>query len=258
MGSGAELIIRGYLNNVDSLDAVGLYSAGYMMPMAYAGMVFSALDADYFPRLSGISGTGDRLNEAVNSQIEVCLLLLSPLLVAFLFALPILLPLFYSGKFLPVLGMMQVMTVALFFRALNLPMSYLPLSKGHSRSYLLMEGGYDVAVVVAVVVGFSRGGLTGAGAGVLAATLFDFLMLSFYMRWRYGYCFSGGVLRYAAVQLPIVLVAYAATYSQSRLTYWLLALLLTSCSAVVSLRILHRKTHLVEHLTTKLRNKWRR
>lgn len=49
MGSGADFIIRSYLNYTDSLDAVGLYNAGYMMTMVYAGMVFSAMETDFFP-----------------------------------------------------------------------------------------------------------------------------------------------------------------------------------------------------------------
>ena len=56
MGSGADFIIRSYLNYTDSLDAVGLYNAGYMMTMVYAGMVFSAnLPVQYLSLAKGDS-----------------------------------------------------------------------------------------------------------------------------------------------------------------------------------------------------------
>ena len=80
LGSGAELIIRSYLNNVADLSTVGFYNAGFMMTMVYAGMVFSAMETDYFPRLSGVNSLRFTFNQIVNRQIEVTLLLISPLL----------------------------------------------------------------------------------------------------------------------------------------------------------------------------------
>lgn len=69
LGSGADFIIRSYLNNVASLEDVGLYNAGYMMTMVYAGVVFSAMETDFFPRLSAVNGDTDQLNLVVNRQI---------------------------------------------------------------------------------------------------------------------------------------------------------------------------------------------
>ena len=40
LGSGADLLIRSYLNNVADIEAVGFYNSAYMMTMVYAGMVF--------------------------------------------------------------------------------------------------------------------------------------------------------------------------------------------------------------------------
>ena len=52
MCSGAEYAVRSYLNYVGSEAVVGLYNAAYMLVVTYAGMVFSAMETDYFPRLS--------------------------------------------------------------------------------------------------------------------------------------------------------------------------------------------------------------
>lgn len=101
LGSGADFIIRSFLNNLSGTEMVGLYNAGFMMTMTYVGMVFSAMETDYFPRLSGVAQLGTTFNTMVNRQTEVMILLVSPLLVAFMVTLPILLPLLYSGKFSP-------------------------------------------------------------------------------------------------------------------------------------------------------------
>ena len=136
------------------------------MTMTYAGLVFSAMESDYFPRLSAVGDSVLKLNETVNRQVEVTLLLISPMLVAFMISLPILLPLLYSGMFMPALGMIQVMTLALYARALTLPIEYVTLAKGDSRSYLFLEAIYDIMLVIMAYLGFSQWKLFGMGVAV--------------------------------------------------------------------------------------------
>ena len=252
LGSGADFVIRSFLNNVGSLDTVGLYNAGYVMTIIYAGMVFSAMETDYFPRLSGISGTGTILNDTVNKQIEVSLLLISPMLVAFMIGLPILLPLLYTGKFMPVLGMMQITVLAMYMRAIKLPISYLPLAKGDSLSYLLMESIYDIVVVALVMMCYHYWGLTGTGIALTTASVIDFIILTVYMRFKYGYALSTQVVKYAILQIPIGILAYCLTFMEHGWQYWIGGIILTLVSAAISLRILHAKTKLWESLKKKL------
>lgn len=124
-GSGVEMAIRAYISNVDGVDTVGLYNAAYVMIFTYVGTVFTAMETDYYPRLSSISKLGREFNLTVNKQIEVSLHLVSPMLVFFILAMPVLLPLLYSGKFLPVLPMMQVAALAMYARAIFLPIEYI-------------------------------------------------------------------------------------------------------------------------------------
>ena len=255
IGTASEMLIRSYLNVTGDLDILGLYNAGYMMTMVYAGMVFSAMETDFFPRLSGIKGTGPELNDVVNKQIEVCLLLISPMLVAFLVALPILLPLLYTGKFMPALGMMQITVLAMYMRAIKLPISYLPLAKGDSGVYLLMEGIYDVVVVVLVILAYQYYGLTGTGAALAIASVFDFLMLYVCMHYVYHYDLSVNILRYSMLQIPIGILAYLLTFFNYGWTYWTLGIVLSVISFFISIKILHSKTRLWATLKKKIKRK---
>ena len=139
LGSGAEFIIRTYLNNVAELETVGLYNTGYILTMTYAGLVFSAMETDFFPRLSAVNTQWCSCNEIVNKQIEVSLLLISPMLVAAQFAIPFVIPILLSSQFLPVVDMVRILLLAIYLRAIKLPIAYLPLAKGDSLSYLFLE-----------------------------------------------------------------------------------------------------------------------
>lgn len=244
LGSGAEFLIRSYLNNTADLGVVGLYNAGYMMTMTYAGLVFSAMETDYFPRLSSIKGLGAELNLCVNHQIEVSLLLVSPLLVSFMVGLPVLLPLFYSGKFLPVAGMMKFAILAMYLRAIVLPIEYLTLSKGHSKAYLFLEAVYDVLIVLLVVAGYRWLSLTGTGLAILLTGIINLIVVLVFANYKYQYRLSHFVRCYALIQLPLGVAAYLVAEWLEGWTYWAVGGILALTSMGVTLRILHSKTRL--------------
>ena len=251
IGSASELLIRSYLNVVGDLDMLGLYNAGYMLTITYAGMVFSAMEADYFPRLSGVQHDIDATNECVNRQMEVSLLLLSPMLAALMLSLPILIPLLFSAQFLPVVEMAQVATLAMYLKVMTLPVAYITLARGYSLSYLFLETSYYVAFIVLFVVGYEQWGLYGTGVALALAHLFEYVLVNGYAYKKYGYRFSATVSGYAIVQTGIGLLLFLVTLLAEGLLYWGTGLLLVVLSLSLSLHILRRKTHLWEKLRQK-------
>ena len=256
LGSGAELIVRSFLNNASSLDTLGLYNAGYVIIFTYASMVFTAMETDYFPRSASVNHDKEAVNQTVNRQIEVSLLIISPMLVAFTVLLPILLPLLYSSKFSPVIGMAQVAVISMFFRALTLPVSYITLAKGDSVAYLILETIYDIVFVVLIIFGFKYLGLFGTGLALATAGFIDFVLVNVYAHIRYQYTISNYVLNVFLLQLPLLIVAYLLTYIDIQWLYWLSESLLATVSLVISIRKLHSKTSLWTTLGTKLKSKF--
>ena len=256
LGSGAEMLIRSYLNvSSGNLDVVGLYSAGFMLTVTYANVVFSAMETDYFPRLSAVCGDVAVLNQTVNRQIEVSLLIVSPMLAALIIILPLLIPLLFTSKFLPMVGMAQVAVLSAYFKAVSLPIAYVTLAKGDSVGYMVLEGIYDLVLVALVVFGYQYWGLFGTGVALSVSYLFDILLVGTYAYVRYQYRFSLPVLQYAGIQLSLGLAVYVVTLIDNPYIYWILGMLLCVASLLVSLNILHQKTSLWASLTAKLKNK---
>lgn len=256
--SGTDFFVRSYINNVSDIDMVGLYNAGVMMTITYVGMVFSAMDTDYFPRLSGINNLGVTFNTTVNRQIEMMLLLVSPMLVAFTIFLPILLPLLYSGKFTPVLGMMQIVVLAMYFRAMETPIEYITLAKGDSLSYMLIQAVYGTFFVAFVILGFHFYGLTGAGIGITLNAVLYFVFLLLLVKHKYGYHLSYSVIRYACQLIPMGLLAYAITFVKNNILYWSLGILLLIICTLVCLRIIRTKTDLWNQFSARLKGRFHR
>lgn len=186
MTSGAEFLIRGFLNTQGDDTMVGLYNAAYMIAFTYGGVVFSAIDSEYFPRLSQIKDVVE-MKATILRQIKVCLLVVVPLVTALIFLLPWIVPLLFSKAFAEAVPMAQVTLIAIIFRAVYLPIGYVPLSRGDSKCFLFLEGMSAVSLAACVLLAFHFYGLVGCGYGIVVANILDMVMNIITVRRRYGF-----------------------------------------------------------------------
>ena len=255
MGSGVEFAVRAFIANSGTLADVGLYNAGYVVTVTYASIVFMSMETEYFPRLSAVNHDVEACNATVNRQIEVSVLLLAPLLVAFMFVLPYAIRLLYSSTFLPALGMIRFGVVAMLLRAVMLPMEYMSLAKGRPWIYLLTEGVYDIAAVGAVVAGYILWGISGAGAGLLVAAVcncvIDFVVCRHY--YRYRIC-RKTVKMFTMQIIPLVASYFVSAFCTGALQ-WVLGTALLGLSAAISYKMLEREAGVVTAIVNKFKRK---
>ena len=171
-----------YLNDAEQ---VGLYRAGFSLMVTCSAVVMSALDTDYFPRLTGVNHDERKLNHAINQQIDVCVLLMTPILILFILAMPLLVRLLFTEEFLPIVPMTYCAVFYMFFRCVSLPMAYTTQARGDLWLYFIVEVVYDIAFVLAVRYGYSQMGLLGAGIALSLVALFDLAMISSVYGWFY-------------------------------------------------------------------------
>jgi len=240
IGSLTELAMRAYLNNVADLQTLGLYNAGYMIIVTYAGMVFSAMETDYYPRLSGVKSLGNGLNAVVCRQMEVSFLIISPMVVAMLVAMPVLLPLLFSQKFMPVLPMLQVAALSMYFSSLYLPVEYISLARGDWRSFLLLEALSRGLMLLLMLLCFNAWGLLGCGICITLAYFLEAVAVCLYARRRFCFRLSRRIWGFVAAQLPVGAVAFWASTSLEGLSYWLVGIALAAVSGAISLYLFRR------------------
>ena len=240
-GSGAEYLIRESINQSGGEAAVGLYASGYVMMVQYASVVLASLEADFFPRLSGICHDRVKMNSTINRQIEACTLLLSPMLIFFVIAMPYLLQLLYTNKFVDAVPMAVCASFYIFFKAMFTPVEYLSLAKGDSRMYMVSELVYDVFIAIAVPLAYGHYGLWGAGAALSVGGCVDLLFVYIAYRYRYGYSFSFRLLPVYAVQFVLLTVAVGVSFYLADWIYWLIGVVLLAVSSAITFLVLKRE-----------------
>ena len=241
LGSCAEFAIRIFLNSFEGLETVGLYNTGFTMTMLYAGVVFSAMEVDFFPRLSAVSRQVKAYNDLINKQAEVSLLLIGAIIPLAILLLPFIIPLLTSNEFLPVVNVMRLMALSLYLRSINLSLEYLSLAKGDSKSYLFLEAIYDIALVVLVVSGYHYGKLLGTGYALLFLSIFNFLIVSTYMYVKYKVKLQMSVLKYLLVHFLLGIITFLITQVMDGIAYWIIGSILSLLGVFFSFTVLNMK-----------------
>lgn len=99
MSSVFDMVVAAYISNNGSLADVGFYNAGSTIITSYFGIVITAMSTDYYPRISAVHDDNDKLMDEMNKQSETGLVMIFPLVVAFVFLSPLFIYILYSSEF---------------------------------------------------------------------------------------------------------------------------------------------------------------
>ena len=231
----AKLSVQSYLNNNASLEMVGLYNSCRTMTLTYAGMVFSAMDQDYFPRLSGAVKNMLERTAILTKQLDVTLMIITPMLVAFIVIMPVIVPLLLSGEFNAIIPMAQIIAASLIFRAIYLPNAYLPLAAGDSKVYLALNV-IGALNTFWIILGYKLGGLIGMGVAMFGENLIDVLMVMFISKWKYKISLPSKTKTMIILGCLFMLVTYSLCCFLEGWLYWVIGAILIALSILYSLK----------------------
>lgn len=257
---GAPYVIAGVLNALTALaipavllyfgniDDVGLYKVGYGIMVVYAGIVFVAVETDYFPRLSAVHTNLGRMNYAINQQIDICILFIAPLLLLIMLAMPLVIRVLYTAEFLMVTDMAIYSSFYMFFRAVMLPIAYTALAKGDTKTYLLMEILYDIFSFSLIAAGYYWGGITGTGIALSAASLLDVIMITICYRYKYGFRYFPSTVRLVFFQAVLLLAGVVVCIHGTVMLRCTLGLFILLLSAFYSFKVLDKRTTVISRV----------
>lgn len=237
VASGSDLLVRTLMNRSGVLADVGLFHAAYMTIMSLSTVFFNSMDTDYYPRLSAIKMPKNKATALINSQIEVAILTIAPFVILGNVLMEWIIPLLFTNKFLPALDAMHLIMLALYLRAMKLPLSYIPLSQNKGLHYFLLESLYYVLFVLFVWQGYVKFGITGAGIGVLLTAIVDYFMLSGYAFVMYKYHYPARLWLICGAQIALGLFSWWVGSN-----VWWIGVICFVLSAVFSLSIFSHRT----------------
>lgn len=235
---------------------VGLYNAGYAIVVTYAGLIFVAMSTDYFPRLSAVNRDTKQMMILINRQIEITLLLITPVVVILVLFSPLIIPLLYADSFLPVVGMIQFASLNLLLRAFIWPIEYAALAKGDSLLYLFQEFSYNVFFVLVFLLGYDFFEIKGAGLALSVSAIFNLIVVSLVGYFRYGYIISKEVFNIVLLIIPFYVSAIIIILLNiSGILYWGISSICVISCLSLSLYLLNKSTDIIPVLFNKILKK---
>ena len=168
------------------------------------------MEADYFPRLSAVNNDIERRNTAMNIQIRACLMFVAPMLIAMMVMMPWIIRILLKEEFLIINEMAVCAAGFIFFKAIATPIAYIALARGDSLLFLFMELICNLFSVGLIVGGYYLWGLTGAGIGLSASSLFDLLLIGICYGIHYHARMETATWAVIAVQIIVIGIALAA------------------------------------------------
>lgn len=173
-------IIRLYISQKSGVQEVGLYQAGWAIVNGYVGLLFTAMAKDYYPRLSAVNFDNSQVTKLANQQIELGILILAPVVVFFLFFMDKIIQLLYSSEFITIKNLMIWSLLGMFFKLLSWSISYIFLSKGLSKKFMIYEIINNVLTIFLSLIFYEYYKLDGLGYAFLLINII-YLIIVFYM-----------------------------------------------------------------------------
>jgi PST family polysaccharide transporter len=149
-------------------DALGQFVAAWTIGMTYLGLILSAMQIDYYPRLIAAINDPVTASRLVNEQTEVALLLCAPVLLALLGFAPWVMHLLYSAEFGPAVEILRWQILANILKVMCWPLGFVLLAAGTGKTYTTIQSLGTGVFVLGVMVGVPIIGVTATGVAFLA------------------------------------------------------------------------------------------
>lgn len=254
---GASYVVRIYVSNMDGIEQVGLYNAGFAIINTYVGMVFSAMGTDYYPRLSAIAQDNINSRQLINQQAEVAILILAPILIVFMTFINWIVIIIYSQKFTAVNPMIQWAALGMYFKAASWSIGFILLAKGATKTYFWNEMLANFYILGFNIVGYWLAGLEGLGISFLLSYFIYLLQIFLVAKFKYDFTFNKCFYKVFGLQVFFGFLCFTIlkTYKTPMTYFFCTPIILTS--ALFSYRELNRRIDL-EALFRRQLNKHKR
>lgn len=212
LGTLTNYLLNACIRHYGSLEDVGLYQASYSITSQYAGLVFTAMALDFFPRLSAIASDNNKVREIVNQQSEIVVLAITPIITLVILLAPLLIKILLTNEFLTLIPVVRLMAVGLFFKAILFPMGYISFSKGDKKFFFWLEGVWGNCLTLSLNVFFYlRYGIWGIGVSFVVSYSIFVLVYLYLTHRRYQFYYTTSFLKLSILLLLLLCLSYGAS-----------------------------------------------
>ena len=237
-------VLRWFIRGQGGVEAVGLFTAGYVIMTTYVGMVFKAMGTDYYPRLAAVNKDNGKCKEIINQQGEIAILILAPLVISCIIFMPFIIRLIYSSEFLAATDYVLWAILGMMFKAASWAISFSFIAKAEAKLFIINETIINIVLLVFQVAGYYFSGLVGLGVAFMLGNLIYLIQVYLIARRRYEFGFSSSFLTVYVIQFTMVLLSFIVVHVWHSNYAYIIHCILFVLSAFYSIIELNKRMNL--------------
>lgn len=241
---GIAYLLRWFIRLQGGLEEVGLFTAGFTIVNTYAGMVFSAMATDYYPRLAAVNHDNNKGNLIINQQIEVATLIVAPLMVLCIVFMPLIIKILYSDQFLDANIFIIWTSAGIIFKATSWALSYNFIAKGKARQFIINEVSAKFYSLPLQFGGYYFMGLEGLGIAFLISYFLYSIQLYIISRYQHNYHLSASFGEVFVIQVMLLAGALILALTLKQWQIYAFGSLIVAFSIFFALRGLNARMNL--------------
>ncbi len=206
--------VRISINDNLGLDSVGYYAVATTLTVTYMGLIFTAMSADYFPKLSAINKDNNAINEAVLEQTKILLLLGTPLIIAMFTFSKYIIGILYTSEFIAALPLLMWMLLSVFLKFIGFPIGYVFLAKGKSKIFIFTQTLWNVIFLILVYFSWKfLDNLAGIGVAFVLAGILGTFVNIFIIKQLTRLTYDRNTIKYIVIFLFFTILYFLVSFN---------------------------------------------
>jgi O-antigen/teichoic acid export membrane protein len=240
IASLSTYILNAFISHNGGVEQVGLYNAGWGVVGQYVSIIFAAMATDYFPRLSAIQADNKQVRSLVNQQVESALLIVTPMLILLIVAMPIVVRILYTPEFLPVVMFAILTLMGIPFKTVSWALGYVYLAKGAGGLFITMEIISGLVILAANLLLYYFFGLNGLGLSLIL-TYFLAVIFSYYvLRKKYEFSMPSKLLKQFWILYGFIILTFFTVFVTNDVYRYMAGTIICILAGIYSFRKLSK------------------
>lgn len=253
LGNITVYLINLFIARLGGIEDLGYFNAGMSITQNAVSLVFSAMGADYYPRLVASLKNVSLMNETINEQSEILVYLSAPILLLFSLFSPIVIRMLLSNEFLVLNVFIRVLCLGMFLKVISYAPGFVSFAKGDKVIYMLLEGGYsNFANLAFSVLFYYLWGLQGVAYAFVIHYLLYYFIISFLVRYRYHYICSNQTVKASLMGLVSLTLIIVLNLFLHNVLFYLLAGAIVCVVSFYNIKKLNEITDIISYVKNRL------
>jgi PST family polysaccharide transporter len=237
LGTIVSLIVASFIRRNGGIEIMGYYSAGNAILGSYFGMIITALMTDYYPRISAVNYDNEKLQDELNRQSAVSLTLTLPLVVIFLFLMPLFIQILYTKDFAPTMNYLKYAIYGTLITICSNQVDMILVAKYNIKLFTTIAIIMLVIQVVLSILLFKNFGLMGLGVTVAIMGIFHMTVMTIAVYKLYGIIYNKFFVKLATIVLAFAICASLTSEIENLIPKYTIGSILSALSLTFSLHI---------------------